>query len=246
MKKPDNALLSALNDFTPRLKIAKEGWGQFGSLAGNALLNTVLLRTVLKEKAENKSQLRLWLRSVTASSAGFCAGYALATAFFYRDPERFGLGPDADYLYSPADGKVTSIKEVVEPHFLNGPATQITIASNFLNVHLQRSPYSGRIAYIWKETGKTSVNYVGIQDSTGHKLLLAQTSRRFGNIQPKPSGLRLTAGQMIEQSDKIGVATFGMSSEVSLYIPATTNLQIMVQIGQQVKAAMTVVGKISE
>ncbi len=89
----------------------------------------------------------LWLVAVAITIV------ALWTAYFFRDPERTGpRGPGI--VVAPADGKVLMITEVNEPRFIDGPARRISIFMNIFNVHVNRYPVDGRVAFTWYNKGK--------------------------------------------------------------------------------------------
>ena len=77
----------------------------------------------------------------------------LWVAYFFRDPER--SGPRGEHLViSPADGRVIEIKEVDEPAFIQGRAIRISVFMNVFNVHVNRYPVSGKVAYVHYNPGK--------------------------------------------------------------------------------------------
>src|SRR5438270_4670735 len=63
---------------------------------------------------------------------------------FFRDPERM-IPADPQALVSPADGTVTHVDEVDEPHFPGGRAFRVGIFLSVFNVHVNRVPRSGRV-----------------------------------------------------------------------------------------------------
>ena len=74
-------------------------------------------------------------------------------AYFFRDPER--VTPLRDGLViSPADGRVSSIEEVIPPPELDlarEPVIRISVFMNVFDVHVNRSPVDAqiqRIAYV--------------------------------------------------------------------------------------------------
>ena len=63
---------------------------------------------------------------------------------FFRDPERStDGGPGA--AVAPADGRVTDIEIVEEPHFIGGRALRVGIFLSVFNVHVNRAPLDGRV-----------------------------------------------------------------------------------------------------
>lgn len=248
MTKPKENALTIANDLIPRVSIAREGLKQTLILGANWLLDALLLQTVLKRTKIKEGWLKSGLRS-GASICGRVSGWlALFSAFYYRDPERLGLGVDNDFLYAPADGKVLSIEEVDEPNFLGQRALKITIGSNLLNVHILCAPHSGRINYILSEQNVAGyTNHIGLTDDNGHKLLLGKIRPRNSTLKlprfltsPQQNALRLKAGQQIQQKDKIGVAALGWQTLFSICIPVEERFELLVRNGQHVQAAMTV------
>ncbi|MGH7591780.1 MAG: phosphatidylserine decarboxylase, partial [Gemmatimonadales bacterium] len=79
-------------------------------------------------------------------AAGVWTLVAIWVVAFFRDPERTGpRGPQ--YLIAPADGLVVSVVEVDEPSFLQGKAQRVAIFMNVFNVHVNRYPADGIVAY---------------------------------------------------------------------------------------------------
>ena len=71
--------------------------------------------------------------------------------YFFRDPERFPIN-DESYLVSPADGKITQIKETNGPIELgleNKKFTKISIFMDVLSCHVNRAPCTGKIEKIF-------------------------------------------------------------------------------------------------
>ena len=75
------------------------------------------------------------------------------TLYFFRDPDRNSPQRD-DIVVSPADGRVLFVKEVVDNKFINGRANQISIFMSPLNVHVNRTPITGRVDYLEYFEGK--------------------------------------------------------------------------------------------
>jgi phosphatidylserine decarboxylase len=65
---------------------------------------------------------------------------------FFRDPVRSGPRGD-DLILAPADGKVVSVIPIDEPAFVRGQTTRVSIFMNVFDVHVNRYPARGRVAY---------------------------------------------------------------------------------------------------
>ena len=76
--------------------------------------------------------------------------------YFFRDPERVVIDDEA-YLVSPADGRISGIKEVNGPIELGLDSKKFTRVSIFMNIfdcHVNRSPTKGQIQDIFYKPGK--------------------------------------------------------------------------------------------
>ena len=66
---------------------------------------------------------------------------------FFRDPERI-TPVDVNRIISPADGKVIDIRTVREDNFIKGDVSRISIFMSVFDVHVNRAPIEGTIAYV--------------------------------------------------------------------------------------------------
>ena len=161
--------------------------------------------------------------------------------FFFRNPKRVSNEP-AGSLLSPADGKVTEIKEVTEGDFLGFEAIRVSIFMSLASVHVNRAPGPGRIARIEHRPGKFELawktevdkenerNYILIE-SENEKLLVVQIAGFLAR--------RITSyvqeGQKVERGEPLGIIAFG--SRVDIYFPK--NYECMVELHEMVKAGKT-------
>lgn len=205
------------------MRIAKEGWLYIG--IGWAVFVALLL-------------VQWWI-------ALLWLPIALWQTAFFRDPVRDGPR-GAELVIAPADGKIVSIISIDEPAFLQGPATRISIFMNVFDVHVNRYPASGRVAYRLYSRGKfghampekaSTENEqcsLGIQAAKG-KLLVRQIA---GSI-----ARRIVTdhqeGTEIRQGERMGLIRYG--SRVDVFLPRSA--QILVQPGQIARAGQTVVAQ---
>ena len=170
----------------------------------------------------------------------------LWVVYFFRDPQR--TGPRGDqYVISPADGRVVMITEVEEPAFIGGKAIRISIFMNIFNVHVNRYPVSGKVAYLHYNPGKflhaatekasleNEQMSVGIE-SGDHRILVRQIAgliaRRIVNY------ARLN--EPISQGGRMGVIRFG--SRVDVFVP--TDSRIITKLGEKPLAGATVLAEL--
>jgi phosphatidylserine decarboxylase len=183
---------------------------------------------------------------------------ALWVAYFFRDPERVGArGPSL--IVAPADGKLIMITEVDEPAFIKGRALRLSIFMNVFNVHVNRYPVDGVVAYVHYNKGKffnASAEKSSLENeqmSVGLETSAPDSARspRVGDIQRvmvrQIAGLiarRIVTyskvGQHVKQGDRMGIIRFG--SRVDVFLP--TNSTIRALLGDMTTAGVTVLGEL--
>ena len=171
--------------------------------------------------------------------------FLLFCLFFFRNPKRSSKEP-GDRLLSPADGKVTEIKEIMEKEFLGFEATRISIFMSLASVHVNRAPGDGRIVRVEHRPGKFELawknevdkenerNYILIEGSN-ERLLVVQIAGFLAR--------RITSyvhdGDSVKRGDPLGIIAFG--SRVDIYIPKT--YECMVKLNKMVRAGETLLAK---
>ncbi len=185
--------------------------------------------------------------------------------FFYRDPER-ACECNENEIVCPADGKVVYIKEIKNGEFpfavknskkiplneftqagiafQNG--VQIGISMNFLDVHVNRAPITGKISTLKRIPGEfkslrkiksllENERVITVIDGDGTNVGVVQiASRLVRRIVPFVS-----AGDAIAKGAKLGAIRFG--SQVDVLIPAGSKTRILVEENQIVKAGVTII-----
>ena len=113
---------------------------------------------------------------------GLCT---IAIAGFFRDPER--TIPTGDGLIvSPADGKVVSIVDIKgDPRFTEATA-RVSIFLSPLDVHINRSPVTGKIEQANYQRGKFFAAYkdeASARNEQNTLKLVDERGRRLGVVQ---------------------------------------------------------------
>jgi phosphatidylserine decarboxylase len=171
---------------------------------------------------------------------------ALWVAWFFRDPERTGERGDS-LVISPADGRVVMIEDVVEPSFVHGKATRISIFMNIFNVHVNRYPVNGTVQYVHYNPGKffnaaadkSSLDNeqmsVGL-DAGGRLLVVRQIAGAIARRIVTYSKV----GDHARQGERFGLIRFG--SRVDVFVPS--NSKVRVKIGERPVAGTTVLAEL--
>ncbi len=149
---------------------------------------------------------------------------------FFRDPVR--VGPRGDTLViAPADGLVVSVRSIDEPDFHGGEVQRVSIFMNVFNVHVNRYPVNGTIAYR-KYTPGAFVN------AAAEKASLENEQSSVGIVAPRGKVLvRQIAGlvarriitdhgegTVVRQGDRMGLIRFG--SRVDVFLPKGATIRV--------------------
>jgi phosphatidylserine decarboxylase len=168
----------------------------------------------------------------------------LFVCFFFRDPKR-RTPKDDNLVFSPADGTISEINEVV---FDDKPYYQIVIFLSVFNVHINRIPYKGTIISAKHFPGKFYAAFrKNIEEKNERMEVVMQTDKgkmKFVQITgaiARRIVCNLTPGQKVGAGEKFGLIKFG--SRTDLYVPKET--AVTVSLGQKVCGGVTVMGRFS-
>ena len=173
---------------------------------------------------------------------GVCALFLLS---FFRNPTRVISGSDTDVV-SPADGRVIEVKE--EQGRDGNRQLRIGIFLSVFNVHVNRSPLSGRVVSI-ERTGtlkRAAFDPRAVTDNVQCSMTLeADNGVVFQVVQI--TGLiarrivcRAVVGDWIERGQRYGLIRFGSRTDVVLPIEAKP----MVSRGQRVRGGVTILAEL--
>jgi phosphatidylserine decarboxylase len=170
-------------------------------------------------------------------------GLLLFLVSFFRIPKR-NLTTQDNAIIAPADGKVVVIEEVQADEYFTDRRIQVSIFMSPLNVHVNRNPVSGEVAYSEYHKGKYLVawhpkssteneRHTVVYRKDGKELLIKQIAgalaKRICNY--------LQAGQKVEQTAEMGFIKFG--SRVDILLPL--DAKVLVKIGDKPQGGVTVV-----
>ena len=165
--------------------------------------------------------------------------------WFFRDPER-DIPPFDDIAVSAADGKVIDIETT---EFEGKTYNKVSVFMNLFNVHVNRMPVAGTITGIrHKEGSFVPADRPEAGDRNEQNVIYVNT--QYGDMVVKQiAGLvaRRTVcywekGDKVCFGDRLGIIKF--SSRVDLYLP--TSFDVLVSLGDQVKAGETIIAKHNE
>jgi phosphatidylserine decarboxylase len=182
-----------------------------------------------------------------------CLGLTIWVAAFFRDPIR--TTPDGDRLVvAPADGLISAIAKVPPPRELGGidgltdsEMTRVSIFMSVFDVHINRSPVTGRVrkmAYVPGKFINADLDKASEENERQHFLI---EGNGFSLGVTQIAGLvarRILSfvheGDRVEAGERIGLIRFG--SRVDVYLPAGTGPRVL--IGQRAIAGETILAEI--
>lgn len=173
--------------------------------------------------------------------------FVVFTLYFFRDPDP--IAPSEPLaIVAPGHGKVDLVDESAEMEVMGGACRRISIFLSVFDVHVQNAPVAGKITYTQHKPGLfmnamrtdcASHNenvLIGMEpllrpagEKVGVRLIAGLIARR---IIPW-----VTAGDVIQRSERISLIQFG--SRVELYLPLCT--EIKVKEGDKVIGGQTIV-----
>jgi phosphatidylserine decarboxylase len=203
-----------------KLPIAKEGW-PFIAVPGAIALGLALL-----------GRRRLALPFAAA---------AMASAGFYRDPER-AIPSVAGGLLAPADGRVLSVEDAVDSFV--GPAVRVAIFLSPLDVHINRSPLDAVVTATAYTPGGFAAAYDPSAEANERCAIRLQgdharvTVVQIAGVVARRIVCRVGSGDKLLAGDRLGMIRFG--SRTDCYMPRGT--EVTVRVGERVTGGTTVIG----
>lgn len=171
--------------------------------------------------------LLTWLWPPLLVPAGLLTAWCV---FFFRDPHR--VTPQRDGLViSPADGIVLPHAQAAPPPELglaDAPRTRISIFMNVFDVHVNRSPVSGRIRHVAYHKGRffnasldkasehNERNALCLELPDGRDIVVVQ----IAGLVARRILCDVREGHSLTQGERFGMIRFG--SRLDIYLPEGT------------------------
>jgi phosphatidylserine decarboxylase len=154
----------------------------------------------------------------------------VALALFFRDPERV-VEAVASVVLSPADGRVRIAGPSTARDFPASSWKQVSIFLSPLDVHVNRSPVSGRVVSVKYHPGRflpayrdeaTDLNEYTevVVDHDGQPIVF----RQIVGLLVRRVVCRVREGDILRAGDRIGVMKFG--SRMDVFVPADATLEV--------------------
>ncbi|MET0635585.1 MAG: phosphatidylserine decarboxylase family protein [Chitinophagaceae bacterium] len=170
-------------------------------------------------------------------------GLLLFIISFFRIPNR-KLTINENAIVAPADGTVVAIEEVQADEYFTDRRIQLSIFMSPLNVHVNRNPVSGEVAYSKYHKGKYLVAWhpKSSTENERHTIVYRKNgkevlTKQIAGALAKRIVNYLKAGQPVKQGEEMGFIKFG--SRVDLLLPL--DAKINVKIGDKPQGGVTVI-----
>ena len=167
--------------------------------------------------------------------------------YFFRHPERNIESSDVEII-SPADGKVIILEKIFEKEYFKKDMMKISIFMSVWDVHLNRVPINGLIAYQKYHPGKYLIaanpkasdlnerNTVVIKTKSGEEVLTRQIAGGVARrIRPYT-----VLEEEVKRGQELGFIRFG--SRLDLFIPVSA--EIKVKLGEKVKGNISLIARL--
>ena len=170
----------------------------------------------------------------------------LGLSLFLRDPAR-STPEDPHLVISAADGKVVEIVRLNEPVYLEGPALKIGVFMNLNDVHVNRAPLKGTVAYKQHVIGtflqafrpeaatRNEHFFTGLEIDQGRMLI-----KQIAGIMARRIVCSVPEGHTLNKGERFGMIKFG--SRVDVFMPP--HFEPLIEIGDAVRAGETPIARI--
>jgi phosphatidylserine decarboxylase len=171
----------------------------------------------------------------------------IAIALFFRDPDR-SPSQDPSLVLAPADGTIMYAGVAPREDAPDDAAwLQVTIFLSVLDVHINRTPVSGRVTRVLYQPGTFLPAYKpeSVRNERSEIWIDHQgvpiVARQVVGLLARRVVCRLSPGQDVAAGAHLGLMKFG--SRMDVFVPTTATLAV--KKGQKVRAAETVLARLS-
>ena len=152
---------------------------------------------------------------------------------FFRDPRRKVVQNEKQVL-SPADGTIVAIEEVYEPEYFRDTRIQVSIFMSPVNVHVNRYPVGGVVAYAkyhpglylvaWhpKSSAENERTTIVVENRSRQQVLF----RQIAGALARRIVFYCKEGQKAEQGAECGFIKFGSRVDVLLPVSASVKVKL--------------------
>lgn len=189
--------------------------------------------------------LELALAPLRALRGRLLVSVGLACLVFFRDPPR-AVEREPDTIYAPVDGVVLKVDRVSDPWLPAGQAVRIGTFLAIYDVHVNRSPTSGRIAAAQEAPGGFAPAFLSrARGNRRKRLAIDDGSRRvvlvmFAGVLARRISSWAWLGDRVEVGQRIALIHLGSRADV--IFPAR-EADALVEVGRRIRAGVTPIAR---
>ena len=175
-----------------------------------------------------------------------------AVVAFFRDPDRTpdSYPVDRDDIVAPADGKVMYVGPGQDGVTPDGEWQQISIFLSVFNVHINRSPYRGRVVEVTYRPGKwhAAFKFESATENERSEIMLSEEIdgeqrrvifRQIVGLLARRVVTRVVPGDVLDTGQRMGLMKFG--SRMDIFLPP--HVQLLATVGDHTVAGETVIAR---
>lgn len=166
--------------------------------------------------------------------------------WFFRIPKR-EMTFNENAIVCPCDGKVVVIEETEETEYYKDKRIQISIFMSPLNVHVNRYPISGKVAFVKYHKGKYLVAWHPKSSTENERSTIVIENNNISILARQIAGavarrimVYAKENTTVAQNEELGFIKFG--SRVDVFLPLGTNIKC--KIGDIVKGGQDILATI--
>jgi len=167
-----------------------------------------------------------------------------ACLVFFRDPSR-EAPREPGTVYAPADGVIVDVDRVADP-WVEGEALRISTFLAIYDVHVNRSPWTGRIVDAEETPGGFAPAFMGrARENHRKRLAIDGESRRvvldqFAGMLARRISSWAWLGDRVDAGQRIALIHLGSRADVLL---EAAEAQPLVETGRRVRAGVTPIAR---
>ncbi len=172
------------------------------------------------------------------------------TLYFYRQPRRVYQGELHGLVNTPTDGKVVVIEKVFEKQFFNEERIQVSIFMSLFNAHANWVPVSGKIIHLSHVAGNFWAAYLPKSSHENEHTNIMIKTPNHGTILTKQiaGAIARRIVTYVHEGDEVPIGSqlgfIKLGSRMDIFLPVDS--EIMVKLGEQVRANVTVLARLPE
>lgn len=197
--------------------------------------------------------LVVWLVPQAVGGAWWCAVPGALWLFvlsFFRNPRR-AIRTDDAVVLSAADGRVLDVAHIDAEEFIGGPATRISVFLSVFDVHVNRAPVAGRVAYLdymrgtFRSATRRDVRDTNERQSIGQEMAdgTRVLTRQIAGLIARRIVCPLEEGAHLAQGVDFGMIRFGSQTDVSVSDRNGLRFHARVRAGDVVRGGRTILGE---